>query len=183
MARNVIGPTGSRRRRWLFLCTTVAAIATAVLFIPSAFAVHDMGIFQLDGDAQTTLQSPVPAAEDWDLVCKANRVQIGTLSSAMTLGATTLSITETKTPKIEPFNIQIGSEQMTVTLRSGSSNPLTYTVTRHINGTTAATHASGAAVFSGCLFNPSYSVPAGPTKANPSTFVVDPSNSSNDDIL
>src|SRR5262249_52775595 len=43
--------------------------------------------------------------------------------------------------------------------------------------------ASGAAVFSGCLFNPSYSVPAGPTKANPSTFVVDPSNSSNDDIL
>src|SRR5262249_62226434 len=78
MARKVIGPTGSRRRRWLFLCTTVAAIATAVLFIPSAFAVHDMGIFQLDGDAQTTLQSPVPAAEDWDLICKANKVQIGT---------------------------------------------------------------------------------------------------------
>jgi hypothetical protein len=39
MARKVMGPTGSRRRRWLFLCTSAAAIAAAVLIIPSAFAV------------------------------------------------------------------------------------------------------------------------------------------------
>ena len=49
MARKVIGPTGSRRRRWLFLCTSFAAIAIAVVFIPSALAVHDLH-FQLDGD-------------------------------------------------------------------------------------------------------------------------------------
>ena len=44
MARKVIGPTGSRRRRWLFLCTSFAAIAIAVVFIPSALAVHDLRV-------------------------------------------------------------------------------------------------------------------------------------------
>ena len=57
MARKVIGPTGSRRRRWLFLCTSFAAIAIAVVFIPSALAVHDLH-FQLDGDTTSTPYSP-----------------------------------------------------------------------------------------------------------------------------
>src|SRR5262249_34461143 len=39
MARKVIGPTGSRRRRWLFLCTTVLALAAAAFFIAGAGAV------------------------------------------------------------------------------------------------------------------------------------------------
>jgi hypothetical protein len=73
MARKVMGPTGSRRRRWLFLCTAVAAIATAVLFIPSAFAVHDEGIYQLDGNAQASDNSESPvmpsATEDADSIC------------------------------------------------------------------------------------------------------------------
>src|SRR5436853_4350779 len=67
MARKVIGPTGSRRRRWLFLCTSAVAIAMAVIFIPSAFAVHDLG-FQLDGEVSTHAYSPVNAANqlyDW----------------------------------------------------------------------------------------------------------------------
>src|SRR5690242_18027643 len=81
MARKVIGPTGSRRRRWLFLCTTFAAIALAVIIIPSALAVHDNGVFQLDGNASTALQSTPPAAEDWDLICKANQVTAGTLAA------------------------------------------------------------------------------------------------------
>jgi len=38
MARKVIGPTGSRRRRWLFLCTTIAAFAAAGFYISGAFA-------------------------------------------------------------------------------------------------------------------------------------------------
>jgi hypothetical protein len=72
MARKVIGPTGSRRRRWLFLCTAMAAIAMAVLFIPSAFAVHDEGVFQLDGNALTSLGSTpaMPTAtDDADSIC------------------------------------------------------------------------------------------------------------------
>jgi hypothetical protein len=68
MARKVIGRTGSKRRRWLFLCTAFAAIAMAVLFIPSAFAVHDTGSFQLDGDAQHA--TPAGAVgDDWDNIC------------------------------------------------------------------------------------------------------------------
>jgi len=69
MARKVIGPTGSRRRRWLFLCTSAVAIAMAVIFIPSAFAVHDLH-FQLDGDTTSTAySSPSPNAGveyDWN---------------------------------------------------------------------------------------------------------------------
>ena len=38
MARKVIGPTGSRRRRWFFLCTSFAAIAAAAFFIAGAGA-------------------------------------------------------------------------------------------------------------------------------------------------
>ena len=77
MARKVIGPTGSRRRRWLFLCTAAAAIAAAVLFIPSAFAVHATGIFQLDTDASQSLNTnsnagQTAASEDWDNVCAAH---------------------------------------------------------------------------------------------------------------
>ena len=69
MARRVIGPTGSRRRRWLFLCTTMAAIAMAVLFIPSAFAVHDTNMFQLDGDAQQSTPAGHTPGDDWDNIC------------------------------------------------------------------------------------------------------------------
>jgi hypothetical protein len=35
----------------------------------SASAVHDVGVFQLDGNAQTSVQSDPPASDDWDRVC------------------------------------------------------------------------------------------------------------------
>ena len=184
MARKVIGPTGSRRRRWLFLCTSFAAIAIAVVFIPSAFAVHDVGVFQLDGNAQTSLQSTPPAAEDWDLICKVNRVQAGTLAAGITPTATSITVNETNgIASLLPVNIQIDNEQMTVTARSGATNPRTYTVTRHIDGTTPLAHASGAAVFTGCLFQHGFTPPAGATVSNPHTFIVDQANTSVDDIL
>src|SRR5215475_4313955 len=73
MARKVIGPTGSRRRRWLLLCTTMAAITAAVVFIPSAFAVHASGIFQLDQDASQSLSTNGNTGfEDWDNICAAH---------------------------------------------------------------------------------------------------------------
>jgi hypothetical protein len=69
MARKVIGPTGSRRRRWLFMSTAAVAIAMAVVFIPSALAVHDLH-FQLDGDTTSTAySSPTPNSGleyDWN---------------------------------------------------------------------------------------------------------------------
>src|SRR5262245_46545927 len=162
MARKVIGPSGSRRRRWLFLCTSFAAIAMAVIFIPSAFAVHDVHVFQLDGDAQTSLQSSPPALEDWDLICKVNRVQAGTLAAGITATQTSITVNETAgIANLLPVNIQIDNEQMTVTARSGAVNPRTYTVTRHIDGTTAVAHTSGTAVFTGCLFQHGFTPPGG----------------------
>lgn len=65
MARKVIGPTGSRRRRWLLLlCLTVTA-GLAVVFIPSALAVHEFDM-QLDGDVSTHAYT-VPGGQgiDW----------------------------------------------------------------------------------------------------------------------
>jgi hypothetical protein len=86
MARKVVGPTGSRRRRWLFLCTTMAAIALAVLFIPSAFAVHDTGAFELDGNATTQ------TSDDWDHVCH-QVIGSDCTTSSNTSGATAVSWT------------------------------------------------------------------------------------------
>jgi hypothetical protein len=81
MARKVMGPRGSRRRRWLFLCTALAAIAIAVLIIPSAFAVHDEGVYQLDGNAQVTDNTETPtmpsALEDADNICAAQYAATG----------------------------------------------------------------------------------------------------------
>ena len=78
-----------------------------------AQAVHDIGIFQLDGDATTAPTTPPP--EDWDLICKAHQ--------------------PTSTP----------------------AGP--------------------------CKFAPGYTIPTGTTTASVSSFVVDPSQSAQDDIL
>src|SRR3954447_7713391 len=127
MARKVIGPTGSRRRRWLFLCTSFVAIAIAVLVIPSAFAVHDEAVFQLEGNASSLAQSTPPASEDWDKICAANRVQVGTLAANITSAATSFTVTETRSlpGATLPINIQIGSEQMTVTAPTRARTPRT----------------------------------------------------------
>ena len=63
----IIGAPRSRRRTWLFLSTIAAALAVAVLFIPSALAVHDEA-FQLDGDpfAATTTNHGGTQNYDWD---------------------------------------------------------------------------------------------------------------------
>jgi hypothetical protein len=64
----VIGPPKSTRRKWTFLCALLVMVGFGVLFIPGALAVHDTGLFQLDGDAS----SSVPAGavgDDWDHVC------------------------------------------------------------------------------------------------------------------
>jgi hypothetical protein len=53
----------------MFFCTTMAAIAMAVLFIPSAFAVHDTGYFELDGNATSASGTGGAIPDDWDRVC------------------------------------------------------------------------------------------------------------------
>jgi hypothetical protein len=50
----------------------VSLLLLAVIAVPNALAVHDAGVFQMDGNAQTSIQSTPPALEDWDLICKDN---------------------------------------------------------------------------------------------------------------
>ena len=47
----------------------VAAISLTVAVVVPAYAVHDVGLFQLDRNAQTSVQSAIPATDDWDKVC------------------------------------------------------------------------------------------------------------------
>lgn len=87
------------------------------------------------------------------------------------------TVNETATPPATPFVIQIDSEQMNVTSRTGTG-PYTYTATRAYNSTTAAPHSSGAAVnhqVPGCPTTCSFNVTetAAPPSAAPFTILVD----------
>src|SRR5438874_2407512 len=61
---------GGRSR---ILAVLAGAFALAALVAaPDAFAVHDTGVFQLDGDASSSTQPAPPypqAVDDWDKVC------------------------------------------------------------------------------------------------------------------
>lgn len=67
-----------------------------------------------------------------------------TLSGSITSGATTLTVASAAGfPAANPFSIQIDSEIMSVTAGMGTT---TWTVSRGVNGTTAASHTSGVSV-------------------------------------
>jgi hypothetical protein len=65
MTQRALGPQGSRRRRWWLLSVLAVAIGLAAVYIPGALAVHDTGVFELDGNA-TNQAAP---GDDWDNVC------------------------------------------------------------------------------------------------------------------
>src|SRR2546427_1735769 len=54
--------TAGRARRYL-VGPVLAALLTALLFPGAAFAVHDTGAFELDGNATSSV------SDDWDKVC------------------------------------------------------------------------------------------------------------------
>jgi hypothetical protein len=86
------------KQRWWALATSFAlVVGTVVVLGQAALAVHDSGAFQLDGNAQASVQSPSPASDDADLVCKANAgcpgfqsglTPSGTLGANLPAGAT-----------------------------------------------------------------------------------------------
>jgi hypothetical protein len=91
-----------------FLVLPVIAAMVLTLLVPyAAEAVHDTGIFQLDGDAQTSTNTAgTPAAsDDWDKVC--NQVTGGGLAgcgtTAVTTGATAVSWTAEQNPNSSIF--------------------------------------------------------------------------------
>src|SRR5438094_9100443 len=106
MARST-GATGIRRIRRSLVLPLVAAMVLTLLIPYAAQAVHDTGIFQLDGDAQTSTNTAgTPAAlDDWDKVC--NQVTGGGLAgcgtTAVTSGATAVSWSAEPNPNSSIF--------------------------------------------------------------------------------
>jgi hypothetical protein len=66
MTERVLGPTGSPRRRWTLLLPLVAVFALGLFYIAGAQAVHDLGAFELEGNATN---DAALAGDDWDNVC------------------------------------------------------------------------------------------------------------------
>jgi hypothetical protein len=101
------GATGIRQLRRSLVLPLVAAMILTLLVPYTAQAVHDTGIFQLDGDAQTSTNTAgTPAAsDDWDKVC--NQVTGGGLAgcgtTAVTTGATAVSWTAEPNPNSSIF--------------------------------------------------------------------------------
>jgi len=101
------GATGIRRVRRSLALPLIAAMVLTLLMPYAAQAVHDTGIFQLDGDAQTSTNTAgTPAAlDDWDKVC--NQVTGGGLAgcgtTAVTSGATAVSWTAEPNPNSSIF--------------------------------------------------------------------------------
>jgi hypothetical protein len=66
MTQRVLGPTGSPRRQWTLLVSLAAALAVGLFWIAGASAVHDIGAFELDGDAAPASTGAQPRADDWN---------------------------------------------------------------------------------------------------------------------
>src|ERR671926_316397 len=68
--RTLVGPKGSWVRRFGIVFSIVIAFAADMALVKTVLAVHDTGLFQLDGDAKSsTFLAGFPASDDWDKVC------------------------------------------------------------------------------------------------------------------
>src|ERR1041384_6914034 len=104
MAKRMMGPKGSTRRRFLFLPILMAA-CTALFFVAGAQAWHDTTLFQLDGNALTSdLGSPASTgADDWDRVCHQVNSTACPSPFTNTTGATAVSWTAEANPSSSIF--------------------------------------------------------------------------------
>ena len=77
MAQRFLGPTGSRRRRRMLIGPTLLMAAVALLLTAGAQAVHDVGVFELEGNAVTD-HAGAGLPDDWDRICKAGTAGLPT---------------------------------------------------------------------------------------------------------
>ena len=76
MTQRILGPTGSTKRKRFLLLPTLMVIALSMFWIAGAGAVHDEGVFELEGNATAGVdadnpanpQSQPPGGDDWAAV-------------------------------------------------------------------------------------------------------------------
>jgi hypothetical protein len=100
-------------------------------------------------DNNTTRDNSVATSFDLtpasSYVCRVGPGANTTLSSAITAGATSMTVpSATGFPTSGSYSIRVDDEDMTVTAGAGGT---TWTITRATNGTTAAAHSANAAVY------------------------------------
>jgi hypothetical protein len=99
-------------------------IVAGAVFIPGALAVHDTGLFQLDGDASTALNTTgAPAAnDDWDRVCHQVTGSAACGTTPNTTGATAVAWTG-DCPKGQS-GIGCNNTNATIFTGGGSKDPI-----------------------------------------------------------
>jgi hypothetical protein len=68
MTERILGEAGTKRRRRFVLLPILMVACTALFFVAGAQAVHDIGVFELEGNA-TTDHATSGLPDDWDRVC------------------------------------------------------------------------------------------------------------------
>jgi hypothetical protein len=92
MATRILGPTGSKRRLRFLLAPVLVAALAAVFLVSGAQAVHDTGLFELDGNATSASGNTGTPPDDWDRVCH-EVLSSDCSTTANTNGATAVSWT------------------------------------------------------------------------------------------
>src|SRR5580765_7454990 len=113
MAEKVIGPTGSRRRHWLFVWSVVVALGAAVFVIAGAQAnpPEQAGFFELDKNLINNEQTPTFSNGATPPVF----ATLGSLGGNITAAATSFTVCQnTPTNPTTPITIQVEAERMTV---------------------------------------------------------------------
>jgi hypothetical protein len=144
MAERILGPTDSRRRRRFLLVPILLVALAAVFMIAGAQAnpPQNSGLFELDKNAKNNVSTTF----------------LGSLGGNINASVTSFTVCQASStnPSPLPITIQVDAEQMTVgaiaTASGGGCSGAfkrTYSsVTRGLNGTTAASHgASGVSGF------------------------------------
>src|SRR5439155_2393812 len=84
MAEKILGPHGSKGRKRFLWVPMLLIACTALLVIGNAQAVHDEGVYQLDGNAPAADNTETPvmpsATDDADSICAAQILIQGTTS-------------------------------------------------------------------------------------------------------
>jgi len=147
MATRVLGPTGSRRRRRFLLVPLLVAALAALFVIVGAQATppQTAGFFELDKNLINNEQTP-------SFGTAPNLTTLGSLGGNINASTTSFTVCQNVSANpTTPITIQVEAERMTVTSIANASGggcsgafKRTYSVTRGVGGTTAASHgASG----------------------------------------